>query len=159
MTAFLYRAGSGVAGDVTRQLDTTIEPGMLDPNVAPTAFGVPVKLVAGKFRRIESGDTAEMFQAILSRVVPSISGDLTQTFQGGSPDPKQIQGFVVRGYVNVICTVGTPVRGGPVYMRVLISNFGTLDATADGINNVLLVGVTWAVDGKDANNLSEIRIM
>lgn len=161
MVAFLYRANSGIAGDVTRPDQTIIEPGFLDATSPPTAFGVPVVAASGKFRAVASGDTADSVYGIISRVVPSIAGDAQQTFYTATPNPDTAQGIVVRGYINVTCTVGTPVRGNPVYMRVVAAAgaaIGDLEATADGVNNVALPNVVWSVDGKDANNVTEIRI-
>ena len=51
MTSILYRASSGVAGDVTRPDNTVVEPGLLNAAKAPTAFGAPVKIVSGKFEK------------------------------------------------------------------------------------------------------------
>jgi hypothetical protein len=161
MTSFLYRAPAGVVGDVTRRQDTNIEAGILNPAKAPTAFGVPVKLVSGKFEAIESGDEATDFAGIITRVAPAINGSLNETFEGASPWVEQVQGIAVEGYVAVKCAIGTPVRGGAVFMRVTAATgklVGDLEATADGANNVELVGVVWAVDGKDASGTSEIRI-
>lgn len=161
MTSILYRASSGVAGDVTRPDDTTVEPGLLNAAAAPTAFGAPVKIVSGKFEKIAASDTAAVFYGILSRVAPSIAGDTAQTYASGTPNASAVQGIVRRGYVNVVCTIGTPARGGVVYMRVTAATgkaVGDLEATADGSNNVALTGVTWGVDGKDASNVTEIRI-
>ena len=161
MTSILYRVSSGVAGDVTRPDDTVVESGLLNAAKAPAAFGAPVKVVNGKFEAIQASDTADVFYGILSRVAPSIAGDLVQTYAGGTPNAASVQGIVVKGYVNVVCTQGTPVRGGAVYMRVTAATgkaVGDLEATADGVNNVALTGVTWAVDGKDASNVTEIRI-
>ena len=161
MTAFLFRAPSGVAGDITRQLDTTVESGLLNAANAPAAFGAPVKIVSGKFEAIEAGDAAADFAGIISRIAPSIAGDTAQTFASGTPNAESVQGIVVSGYINVVCPVGTPARGGAVYMRVAAATgkaVGDLEATADGTDNVLLAGVTWAVDGKDASNVAEIRI-
>ena len=161
MTAFLYRAPSGVAGDITRQQDTIVESGLLNAAKAPTAFGAPLKLVSGKFEKIESGDAATVFAGVLSRIAPSIAGDTAQTFASDTPNVSSVQGVVVKGYVNVVCAVGTPVRGGAVYMRVKAVTgkaVGDLEATADSTNNVVLTGVTWVVDGKDTSNVAEIRI-
>lgn len=161
MTAYLYRAPSGVAGDVTRQQDTIVESGLLNSAKAPTAFGVPVKIVSGKFEKIEASDAATVFAGILTRIAPAISGDTAQTFASGTPNVTAIQGVAVKGYVNVKCAIGTPVRGAAVYMRVTAASgkaVGDLEATADGSNNVALAGVTWAVDGKDADGVAEIRI-
>lgn len=161
MTSILFRATSGVAGDVTRPDDTIVESGLLNASQAPDAFGVPLKIASGKFEAVETGDAATDFYGILSRVAPSISGSLDQTFAGATPNTDSVQGIVVRGYVNVLCTVGTPARGGAVFMRVTAATgkaVGDLEATADGADSVALAGVIWAVDGKDADNVSEIRI-
>ena len=161
MTSILYRASSGVAGDVTRPDNTVVESGLLNAAQAPGAFGAPVKLVSGKFEKIAASDAATVFAGILSRIAPSIAGDLVQTYAGGTPNADSVQGIVVKGYVNVVCTQGTPARGGQVYMRITADTgklVGDLETAADTGKCVALSGVTWAVDGKDANNVTEIRI-
>ena len=161
MTSYLYRAPAGVAGDVTRPDDTVVEPGLLNAAKAPTAFGAPVKIVSGKFEKIEASDAASVFYGVLSRVAPSIAGDLVQTFAGGTPNTASVQGIVREGYVNVVCTQGTPARGGQVFMRVTADTgkaVGDFETAADSGKCVALTGVTWAVDGKDASNIAEIRI-
>lgn len=161
MTSFLYRAGSGVAGDITRPDDTVVESAMLNSAKVPTAFGAPVKMTAGVIEKIEVGDVAASLYGFLSRIAPSISGDTVQTFAGATPNADAVQGVVVSGYMNVKCTVGTPARNGIVYMRVVAATgkaIGDLEATSDTTNSVALVGVVWGVDGKDADNVTEIRI-
>lgn len=161
MTSFLYRAGSGVPGDITRQLDTIVEQALLNSAKVPAAFGLPVKMTAGKLEKIEAGDTAASFYGILTRQAPSIAGDTAQALGAGTPNANAVQGVLVRGYGNVACTIGTPVRNGVVYMRVVAAaqkNIGDLEATADGVNNVALTGVVWASDGKDSSNVAEIKI-
>jgi len=161
MTSILYRASSGVAGDVTRPDDTVVESGLLNAAKAPTAFGAPVKIVSGKFEKVEASDAATVFYGILSRVAPSIAGDLVQTYAGGTPNASAVQGIVREGYVNVVCTQGTPARGGQVFMRITADTgkaVGDLETAADSGKCVALTGVTWAVDGKDSSNVTEIRI-
>lgn len=248
MASFLYRMPSGVAGSVTRALDTSVESVFMNSAKAITAFGAPCKMRSGKIELIEAGDDAADFYGIVSRVAPSISGSTAQLFADGVPNPDVAQGVVVRGYANVACTIGTPVRGGVVYMRVVAdagkaigdleatgsttvvggtitgtgtgtivatvtadtmpgawslvlqttsqtskvtvidpsgvrradATVGTEYTTSDGLtftiaadgtmtagdsfapvvtaNNVALTDVVWAVDGKDANNIAEIRI-
>jgi len=161
MTSILYRASSGVAGDVTRPDNSVVESGLLNASNAPSAFGAPVKIVSGKFEAIEAADVAADFAGVLTRIAPAIAGDLVETYAGGTPNTDSVQGIAVKGYVNVVCTIGTPARGGVVYMRVTADTgkaIGDLEATADGVKNVALVGVEWAVDGKDSSNVSEIRI-
>jgi hypothetical protein len=163
MPAYLTSMPAGVAGDITKATETIVESGVFTSTTAliPTAFGVPVKLVSGKFQTIAASDTASVFAGVLSRHVPSIAGDTVETFEGGTPNPKSVQGIVVRGYVNVKCTVGTPVRGGTVFMRVTesgVKKVGDFETAADSGACVALSNVTWAVSGKDANNVTEIRI-
>lgn len=161
MTAILYRASSGVPGDITRQLYTNVEQALLNSAKVPAAFGLPVKMTSGKLEKIEVGDNAASFYGILSRLSPSIAGDTAQTFASGTPNASAVQGVVVNGYVNVACTIGTPVRNGTVYMRVVAASgkaIGDLEATADGVNNVALTGVVWASDGRDSSNNAEICI-
>ena len=161
MNAYLYRAPSGVAGDVTRQQDTVVESGLLNSAKAPTAFGAPVKIVSGKFEKIEASDAATVFAGILSRIAPSIAGDTAQTFASGTPNVQSVQGVVVKGYVNVKCAVGTPVRGAQVYMRVTADTgkaVGDFETAADSGKCVAIAGATWVVDGKDASNVAEIRL-
>lgn len=161
MTSFLYRAPSGVPGDITRPDDTVVEPGLLNADESPTEFGAPVKIVSGKFEKIASADDETVFAGILSRVAPSIAGDTAQSYASGTPNTNSVQGIVVSGYVNVLCPVGNPARGGIVYMRVTADTgklVGDLEATSDTTLSVALVGVTWASDGKDSGNIAEIRI-
>lgn len=161
MTAYLYNAPAGVVGDVTRLQNSVIEPVLLGE--AFTAFGKPFKFDAttGKAMNIAASDTAAVFAGIITRVIPAISGDLSQTLAGGVPSLTASQGALRRGFCNVLCTVGTPVKGGVVYLRVVAGSgklVGDLEATADSTNNVALPGVEWAVSGKDADNIAELYI-
>lgn len=157
---YTLNAPAGIPGDVTRKLETLVEPIMLGAAIA--AFGVPVKFNgSGKAIAIAASDTAAVFKGILSRSVPTISGSTVETFAGGVPNVETVQGIVRKGYVAVLCTIGTPVKGGTVYMRVVAASgkaVGDLEATADGTDNVALVGVEWAVNGKDADNITELFI-
>lgn len=148
MTSILYRASSGVAGDVTRPDNTVVEPGLLNAAKAPTAFGAPVKIVSGKFEAIEASNAATVFYGILSRIAPSIAGDLVQTYAGGTPNAESVQGVVRKGYVNVVCTIGTPVRNDAVHMRIVADTgkaIGDLEATSD-------IATTGAAGAGNAGN-------
>lgn len=161
MPSYLYRAPAGIPGSITRVDDTTVEPGYLAAAGAPTAFGQPVKISSGKFALMGTGSVAADFYGVVSRIVPAIGGT-GQTFADGAPSSDQFAGIVTRGYVNVLCGVGTPARGGVVYVRVVDGGagkpVGQFEATADGANNVALTGVIWASDGLDADKNAEIRI-
>ena len=160
MTAILYNAPAGVPGDVTRLDETLVVPELLGE--AFTAFGVPYKYNgSGKAINIAAMDTAAAFKGIISRSVPSQSGNLTQGYNDAIPNVEATAGGVRRGYVNVLCKVGTPVKGGIVYMRVVADSpkaIGDLEATSDSTNSVALSGVEWGVNGKDASNITELYI-
>lgn len=165
MTAYLYQAPAGVPGDITRVDETNVEPIMLITPF-PANYGVPMMYAAGG-ATFSATPTAAAFAGILARAVPGISqsssNEAVDVFQ---PNQKEPQGLVVRGYVNVLCTIGTPVRGNVVYMRTVAAGgaaIGDLEATSDPGNNVALTAtpvgnVTWASDGKDAFNNAEVRV-
>lgn len=159
--AYLYNAPAGVPGTVTRVLDSQVEPVLLGE--AFTAFGKPFKFDAstGKAINIDASDAASVFKGIIVRSVPSMSSASGQSFADGAPTEDAPQGGLREGYVNVLCTVGTPVKGGIVYMRVVADTgkaVGDLEASSDSSNSVVLVGVEWAVNGKDADSITELYI-
>ena len=130
----LYRVPSGVPGSITRPDNTVVESGFFNPTYPCTAFGQPVKMVSGLLRIPAANDAASVFFGILARVAPSIAGDTLQTMTSGTPNVASIQSVVKRGYVNVLCTVGTPVRSLPAYMRVVVNApkaVGDWEATQD----------------------------
>ncbi|MBL0320462.1 MAG: hypothetical protein IPP74_14400 [Alphaproteobacteria bacterium] len=165
-TAILYSANSGIPGDLNGVPGTTVESWVLNASTPPTAFGAPVKRVTNSgvttISAIESGDDATDFYGILSRSAPTVDGGTT-IVNSGTPNPGTVSGVVVGGpgYILVACTIGTPVRGGPVYMRVTAvgpAAVGDLEATSASPNNVLLPNVVWAVDGKDSSNTTAVRV-
>lgn len=164
MVSYLYDAPAGVVGAITRVDNTVVEPGMLDATTPPTAFGQPVKInpATGKFQLMGAAAVAGDFYGILTRIVPSISGTLGQAFADGAPNADQIQGIATRGYVNVACVIGTPVRDGIVYVRIVDGGagkpVGQYEATADGANSVAVTELVWATNGKDSTNIAEVRI-
>lgn len=166
MTAYLYQAPAGVPGDITRPDETSVEPAMLIAvsTVYAQAFGIPVKYATGGISQFASGDIATAFAGVLIREAPSISGNALQGLDDAVPNPAQAQGFVVRGYVNVKCVVGTPARGGVVYVQSVANGGVAVGAfRADGTDSGNAVALTlaqasWASDGKDSDNNAEIRV-
>lgn len=163
--AYLYNAPAGVPGDITRVDETNAEPAMLvaATSVFAQAYGIPMKYVAGGIQQFVTDDVATAFAGILARSAPEISGNTNQDFDNTTPNPDQPQNLVVRGYVSVKCTVGTPARGGVVYVRVEADTgkfVGDLEASSDTTKSVALTltQASWAVDGKDADNNTEIRV-
>ena len=155
MTAILYRASAGVAGDVTRPDDTIVESAIMDTTNAPTAYGAPVKMVNGKIQAFTATDDETALYGILSRSVPSISGDLAQAFDDGTPNPAAPQGVVVQGYVLVKCkTPASAQRGNQV---VLLSG-GEFSSMDEGPSDKYLPKLTFASVGGADEELAEIRV-
>lgn len=161
MTAYITEIPSGVPGDITRSSHALVEPGVLNSAATPDSYGKAVKIVNGKFEKIASGDSASVVYGLLARSVPNVSNTLNQSFGASVPNADIIQGILVQGYMIVECKVGTPVRGGSVYVRITESGtkkVGDFETAADSGSCVALPNVIWAVTGKDSNSCTEIRI-
>lgn len=165
MVTYTTTVPAGVAGTVSDEKNTVVETGVLDTTTPPTQFGVPVKLTAsGDVSAIEAGDTADVFYGIIVRCNPDKTADANfNGFGAGSPDPEQIASIAVGGpgYVTVLCSVGTPVKGGAVYMRVveaLPKMIGDLEADSDGGNSVVVPELVWDANGKDSDDVARVRI-
>lgn len=164
--AYTFTAPNGVPGDISRTDETNVEPAMLiaASTVFAQAFGIPVKYVAGGIQQFNGGaEVAADFAGVLVREVPSISGNALAGFSDNIPNPEQVQGLAVRGYVNVKCVTGTPARGGVVYVQIITSGgfpVGAFRASADGGNTIALAAAQaeWATDGVDADLNAELRI-
>ena len=164
MPAYLLTAPNGVAGDVTRTDESNVEPAMLvaASSVYAQKFGIPMKYVSGGIQQFNGGaEFPADFAGVLIREVPSQSGNALGGFSDNIPNPDAPQGLMVRGYCSVLCTSGTPARGGAVYVQTVANggiNVGEFRTTDDGSNAILLDNVIWASDGKDADNNAEIRV-
>lgn len=158
--SYLYQAPAGVPGDITRVDESDVEPVMLG-TPTPLAYGIPIAMIAGKAVSWQGSNVAADFTGILVREVPGISGSQAQGFTDNVPYAAVPQGLCVRGYINVICTIGTPVRFGAVYVRTVVTSgqaIGDLEAVNDPGNNVLLTNASWACNGKDSFNNAELRL-
>lgn len=168
--AYLKQAPVGIPGDITRTDETNVEPALLIAlsTVFADQFGIGMKYQTGGIQQ-PSGDAATAFAGVLVREVPSIGGVGSDTSYAAVPNPVQVQGLAVRGYVSVLCVAGTPARGGVVYWQVTTN--GSIKAgqfRADGTDSGNAVALTatqaeWATDGvgTDGNgntNVAELRI-
>lgn len=169
MPAYLFNAPAGFPGDISRPDESNIEPAKLVAlaSVFVQSFGVAMRYVSGGIQQWTTGLAKADFAGALVREVPSIAGstlsDVADVNDGGVPNPFQVQGLLVRGYMVVKCTQGTPARGGIVYVRIVSATdrpIGAFEASSDGGNSVALdaVQAEWATDGVDANGFAELRI-
>lgn len=164
--AYTFQAPAGVPGDVTRVDESNVEPAMLVAiaSVYAGSYGIAMVYNGDGISQVGAGFAAADFAGVLSRQAPSIDGSNGDALTGTAPLSVQVQGLLVRGYINVLCVYGTPVRGGVVYVRTISSvnntQLGTFDATSDSTNNVALslTQASWASSGKDGNNNAELRV-
>lgn len=165
MTSYLYSAPAGVPGDITRTDETNVEPARLIAlaSVYAQSFGIAMRYVAGGIQQWTTGLTKADFAGALARSAPEISGNTNQGLDDTTPNPAVPNNLVVRGYLSVPCTAGTPARGGIVYVRIVSASgrpIGAFEASSDGGNSVALdsVQATWATDGLDADGNAELRV-
>lgn len=172
MVSYLFQAPNGVPGDLTRVDESSVEPAMLvaQSSVFAQSFGIPMKYVTGGIAQFTGSEAATAFAGVLIREVPSISGSVNSGFSDNVPYPSVPQGLCVRGYVSVVCAVGTPARGGTVYVQITQDSSGPGGSVvpvgafrADGTDSGNAVALTaaqaeWATDGVDAFLNAELRI-
>ena len=161
--AFLYGTPTGVQGAVSRPLDSEVESIYLGAT-PPLAYGMVLVPEAGtgKYNTIAGTNVAGDIKGFLTRSVPNISSGLDNTFSANTPNASEVNGRLTRGYIHAKCTVGTPVKGGIVYVRIVATTgtaVGDIEATADATaaNQLVIPSCEWAANGKDANNIAEIR--
>lgn len=156
--AFVYRMPAGIAGDVTRREHATIEPHVFDASYPVTEFGLPVKLVSGEIRPIAAADTvADVQYGLLVRPYPSQMAT-SEALAAGTPDVTKIGDVLVRGYMTVKCNLGTPAKGGAVYVRKTANGdylIGGIEAGADSAKCEALVGAIF-MGSADADGNVEI---
>lgn len=170
MTAYLYQAPIGFAGDVTRVDETNIEPVKFTEANCPAVYGFPYVYESGVPKKWAGSNVAADFAGILSREVPTIAASsASDALLNAVPNYQQVMGGVPRGYMAVKCAAGTPARGGVVYIQIT-ANGGVAvgEFRADGTDGGNAVALTltqasWAADGKgpDGNgntNIAEIRV-
>lgn len=158
MVAYLLRVPAGIAGDVTRKDQATIEAQVVDSTTPPTRFGEPVKIVTGKVQPFASGDAASVVYGFLVRPYPAHS---TQDGLGTStPNTAGICNVLVRGYINTLLRNGTAALNGQVYVRNANASglrpIGGIEATSDSGNCVAITGAVFT-GAADASGNVEIR--
>ncbi|MGF6837056.1 hypothetical protein QF001_000923 [Paraburkholderia youngii] len=118
LQAYQFRMPAGFAGDLQRAEAATIETQQIDPVTYPTAFGVPVKLVAGKVQPIAAADPASVVYGFNLRAYP-IQGNGTDPLGTSTPPTSGMTDILVRGYCMVTLNGATAAaKNGKVYVRV-----------------------------------------
>lgn len=141
MAAYLYRMPSGIPGATTRDSQSTIDAVPADSAKPFSAFGLPGKVVSGKFVPIEAGDAASVVAGFLVRPYPT--GNTTDGL--GVSTPTQGAGMhnvLRRGYQSIKNNAGTPAMEGQVYMRVGNASAGKPIGGLEAASEVAFVGGT-----------------
>jgi hypothetical protein len=160
MVSFLYRMPAGIAGDVTRPSQSTIEPGQIDAAAPPTKYGVFLKMVSGKLRALGAGDAAVTPYGLLARPYPTNAAN--EPLGTATPPTSGLCDPMVRGYMTVKLALGTATKGGAVYVvttaggsvvggDIVTSASPAGGGTATAVPNCIFMG------GADADGNVEIR--
>nr|WP_253260895.1 hypothetical protein [Rhodanobacter glycinis] len=149
---------SGIPGDVSRKLNSTIESAFFDSAAVFASYGIPAKLVNGKVQPFSGGETAASLHGFLVRPYPTQSAQ--EPIGTAVPPTTGMANILRRGWMTVANNAGTPAQGGTVYVRIAAAAagkpLGGIEAVADSTNTVALTGVAFTNAG-DANGNVEIE--
>lgn len=158
--AYLYRMPSGIPGDISRQSQSTVEPGIFDSAFPFASYGIPVKSVGGKIRPVAAGDAASVVIGFLVRPYPTQGGNGTEPLGTATPPTSGVGDNMRRGYMTVKNNAGTPADRGLVYVRVATpaagKPIGGIEAAADSTNTVVIPGAFFK-SAADAGGNVEIE--
>lgn len=158
--AFQYRMPAGFAGDVQRAEIATIETQIIDSAAPPAAFGVPVKMVAGKVQPINNAaDTAASVYGFNIRAYPMQTNG-TDALGTATPPTSGVTDILKRGYIMAsLGGTADAAKNGTVYVRVAGAAagkpLGGVEAAADSTNTVALTNA-YFTGPKDAYGVVEI---
>ena len=140
--AYLYRMPSGIPGDVSRASQSTIEPGFFDPTAPFSAYGLPGKIVNGKFVPLQAGDTNAVVYGFLVRPYPTTGANPSDPIGTSVPPTSGVCNILRRGYLTVVNQAGAPSLNSQVYSRVATPSgsktIGDIEAASDTTNTIAL---------------------
>jgi hypothetical protein len=153
--AILFRMPSGIPGDISRQSQATVEPGVLNSSLPFPGYGLFGKVASGKFVPVGAGDTAAAVYGLLVRPYPTVS---SQDPVGTSTPPASGMADVLRrGYMTVKNNAGTPALGSQVFVRVAAAAagkpIGGIEAASDTTNTIAITGATFMNAGDASGNV------
>ena len=135
--AYVTRMPAGFLGQVTRQDNSLLEPGIIDTSYPPTKYGTFVKMTSGKVRTIASGDAATDVRGIIVRPFPVQEYSSNEALDAATPDIYRPCDILKRGYVMVKFAGTTAAKGGQVNVCISASGGGTvgdITETTDSYN-------------------------
>jgi hypothetical protein len=157
---FKFRMPVGIPGEITRSNSAIVEPDLMNVAALPLAYGVPLKMVAGKVVPIVATDViASVMYGWLVRPYPTQSSTAGNGFGAGIPiDAGIIANVLKAGYLNVKLARGTAIRGAAVFVRKTAASgklVGDIEDTAssaecEAVPNCYFMG------GADSSGITEI---
>lgn len=109
---------SGIPGDISRRQTTNVEGLVLNPSLPFASYGVPGKIVSGKFVPLVDSDVAASIYAFYVRPYPTTGGAASDPLGTGTPPAGGVGDGMKRGYMTVKNNAGTPALNAQVYVRV-----------------------------------------
>jgi hypothetical protein len=135
MTAYLYRMPNGIAGDITRQSQATIESHVFDSANPFASYGLFGKIASAKFIPVGSGDAAADVYGLLIRPFPTTGANASDPLGTSVPPTTGLANVLRRGYATVKNNSGVPAINGQVFARVASAStgkpIGGIEAAAD----------------------------
>jgi hypothetical protein len=151
--AIMFRMPSGVPGDISRRSQSVVEQVFLDPAKPFPGYGLPGKIVSGKFVPLEAGDAATVIYGFLVRPFPI----QTANADGSGVSLGKVGDCLRRGWMTVKSNAGTPAFNGVVYARVATPSgakvIGGVEAVADSTNTVIVARSTFKDAGDASGNV------
>ncbi len=153
--AYLYRMPSGIPGDVSRKLDSTIDTQLFNSSLPFASYGIPAKLASGKVVPFAGGETTADLFGFLVRPFPTQSAQ--EPIGTATPPTTGAANILRRGWMTVKCNAGSPAQGGTVYVRIAAASgakvIGGLEAAPDSSNTVAHTGVKFTNAGDASGNV------
>ncbi len=138
MVAYVTRMPQGVPGDISRQSLASVETQIKNPSLTFPSYGVPGKIVSGKFVPVATASDGGLVYGFLVRPFPTQGANATDPLGTGVPATTGAADVMRRGYMTVKNNAGTPALDGQVYVRVANAvtgqPIGGIEAAADGGN-------------------------
>jgi hypothetical protein len=168
-TAFTFRMGAGVPGDINRGHPVSIQPCLIDPNAPPTAYGqaVLVDPTTQGVRPLVAGDSAVTdIWGVTARPYPiqqaTTSSNYGAVGYGGIAPPLLQPIDVMREGYMMVSVVGAPLKGGIVYIWYAAASGAHVQGGFEASNTG---GSTLALSGKyvwnspaDTTGVAELAI-
>jgi hypothetical protein len=150
----------GVPGDISRQAVATVEPQAKNSSLPFPSYGVPGKIVAGKFIPVAAANDGALVYGFLVRPYPTQGANASDPLGTSVPAANALPADILRrGYMTVKCNAGVPALNGAVYVRCIDAAVGQpiggIEAAADGGDCEVITGAKF-MSAADADGNVEI---